>query len=122
MRLFNADKDYGAIAQTLHWLTVLLVILAWTLGIFGDVLPKGESRQIGVAVRVTAGIAILVLLVARLIWRVVNPPPVSEATEFGGWLGTWDDPAAASAHYTLCALLVAVPVAGLCFSSRVVMH
>ncbi|WP_298873934.1 cytochrome b [uncultured Bradyrhizobium sp.] len=112
MQLLNSDKDYGAIAQTLHWLTVLLVILVWTLGIFGDVLPKGESRQIGLAVHVAAGLAILFLLVARLISRSVNPPPVSEATEFGNWLGKWGDPAAVIAHYALYALLVAVPVAG----------
>ncbi|RXH15294.1 cytochrome b [Bradyrhizobium guangzhouense] len=113
MQLLNSNKNYGAIAQTLHWLTVVLVILAWVLGTFGDVLPKGESRQTGLAVHVSAGIAILVLLVARLIWRTINPPPVSETTEFGVWLGKWGDPAAAIAHYTLYALLVAVPVAGI---------
>ncbi|MET4177270.1 cytochrome b561 [Bradyrhizobium sp. LA6.1] len=113
MQLLNSDKDYGAIAQTLHWATVVLVIVAWMLGIFGDDLPKGEFRQIGLAVHVAAGIAILVLLVARLIWRSINPPPGSEATEFGTWLGKWGDPAAAIAHYTLYALLVAVPVAGI---------
>ncbi|MDA9440038.1 cytochrome B561 [Bradyrhizobium sp. CCBAU 51745] len=113
MQLLNSDKDYGAIAQTLHWLTVILVIVAWALGIFGDVLPKGEPRQTGVGIHVAAGIAILVLLVARVIWRAINPPPVSEATEFGVWLGKWSDPAAAIAHYALYALLVAVPVAGI---------
>ncbi|MHC2618312.1 cytochrome b561 [Bradyrhizobium huanghuaihaiense] len=113
MQLLNSDKDYGAIAQTLHWVTVVLVVIAWMLGIFGDDLPKGELRQGGLAVHVAAGIAILLLLVARLIWRAVNPPPGSEATEFGVWLGKWGDPAAAIAHYTLYALLVAVPVTGI---------
>ncbi|MCG2643016.1 cytochrome b [Bradyrhizobium sp. GCM10023182] len=113
MQLLNSDKDYGAIAQTLHWLTVVLVILAWMLGIFGDVLQKGESRQTGLAIHIAAGSAILILLVARLIWRSINPPPVSEANEFGAWLARWGDPAAAIAHYTLYALLVAVPVAGI---------
>ena len=41
MRLFNSAKDYGAIPQALHWLTVFLVALAWALGTFDDVLPKG---------------------------------------------------------------------------------
>lgn len=113
MQLLNSDKGYGAIAQTMHWLTVILVILAWALGIFGDDLPKGTPRQVGLSVHLGVGIAILVLLVARLMWRAVNPPPIAEATEFGGWLGKWGDPAAAIAHYTLYALLVAVPVAGI---------
>lgn len=113
MQLLNSDKDYGAISRTLHWLTVILVILAWALGVFGDDLPKRQPRQIGLAVHIGAGIVILVLLVARLMWRAVNPPPASEATEFGLWLGKWGDPAAATAHYTLYVLLVAVPVAGI---------
>ena len=41
MQLFNSTKDYGAIPQALHWLTVILVALAWALGTFDDVLPKG---------------------------------------------------------------------------------
>lgn len=40
MRLFNSTKDYGAIPQALHWLTVFLVALAWVLGTFDDMLPK----------------------------------------------------------------------------------
>lgn len=42
MRLFNSPTGYGAVAQVLHWVTVVFVILAWTLGIFGDLLPRGD--------------------------------------------------------------------------------
>ena len=113
MRLFNSAKDYGAIAQTLHWLTVFLVVLAWVLGVFGDVLPKGGPRQTGLFVHISAGIAILALLGARLSWRRVDPTPPTEATEFGARMGRWLDPAAGIAHYSLYALLFAVPVAGI---------
>lgn len=113
MRLFNSARDYGAIARALHWLTVFLVVLAWVLGVFGDVLPKGEPRQTGLFVHISAGIAILALLVARLSWRRVDPTPPTEATEFGAWMGRWLDPAAGIVHYSLYALLVAVPVAGI---------
>ncbi len=47
MQLFNSTKNYGAIPQALHWLTVFLVALAWALGIFDDVLPKGGPRDAG---------------------------------------------------------------------------
>ena len=66
MQLFNSTKDYGAIPQALHWLTVFLVALAWALGIFDDVLPKGGPRDSGLFVHICAGIAILALLVARV--------------------------------------------------------
>jgi cytochrome b561 len=87
MRLYNSAKDYGAIPQVLHWLTVFLVALAWALGTFDDVLPKGWPRDSGLFVHISAGIAILALLVARVAWRLVDPVPPPEATEFGNWMG-----------------------------------
>lgn len=113
MQLFNTTKDYGAIPQALHWLTVILVALAWTLGTFDDVLPKGRPRDSGLFVHICAGIAILALLAARLTWRLVDPAPPPEATEFTAWMGKWLDPAARIAHYSLYALLIAVPVVGI---------
>ena len=113
MQLFNSTKDYGAIPQALHWLTVFLVALAWALGIFDDVLPKGDPRDAGLFVHISAGIAILALLVARVISRMVDPSPPPEATEFGAWMGKWLDPASRIAHFALYALLFAVPVAGI---------
>ena len=46
MPLFNSPKGYGAISQALHWLTVFLVALAWTLGIFDDA-PSPEASEFG---------------------------------------------------------------------------
>ena len=113
MQLFNSTKDYGAVPQALHWVTVFLVALAWALGTFDVVLPKGGPRDAGLFVHISAGIAILTLLVARVTWRLIDPSPPPEATEFGTSTGKWLDPAARIAHYTLYTLLVAVPVAGI---------
>jgi cytochrome b561 len=88
-------------------------MLAWTLGTFGDDLPKGTARDTGLLVRISAGLVILTALVMRLVWRVAEPPPAPETNEFGRWLGALADPAARLAHYTLYALLVAVPIAGI---------
>ena len=38
---------YASVPRFLHWLTVILVIVAWTLGTFGDDLPKGAARETG---------------------------------------------------------------------------
>jgi len=108
MQLFNSKKDYGAMPQALHWLTVLLVALVWALGRFDEVLPKGEPRDVALFVHISAGVAILALLVARVTWRLVDPSPQPEATEFGAWMGKWLDPASRIAHYALYALLAAV--------------
>ena len=109
MRLRNSRDDYGAIAQSLHWLTVVLVAIAWTLGTFDDVLPKGAARAVGLFVHISAGVAILVALVARVLWRMVDRSPQPAPT----MLGAWADTAGRLAHYALYALLVAVPIAGI---------
>ncbi len=109
----NAIDRYGAAPRFLHWLTVILVMVAWTLGTFGDDLPKGAARDTGLFVHISAGRVILMALVARLAWRAAEPPPPAEPNEFGRWLGAFADPAARLAHYTLYALLIAVPIAGI---------
>lgn len=113
MRLFNSERDYGAISQALHWLTVFLVALAWMLGIFDDGLPKGWPRDAGLFAHILAGIAILAILIARVVWRLIDPAPPPETSEFGNWMGRWLDPAARIAHYSLYFLLIAVPVVGI---------
>ena len=108
MRLRNTADGYGAIPQTLHWLTVVLVVIAWALGTFDDVLPKGAARTAGLFVHISAGLAILIVLIARVLWRAFDPPPRVEATILGAWM----DRAGTLAHYALYALLIAVPVTG----------
>lgn len=109
MRLRNSPDGYGVIPQLLHWLTVGLVVLAWALGAFDDALPKGTARAAGLFVHISAGLAILAVLAARLLWRLADPPPPLEPTVLGAWL----DRAGRLAHYALYALLIAAPVAGI---------
>lgn len=109
MRFRNSADGYGAIAQLLHWLTVALVAIAWTLGTFDDVLPKGAARAAGLFVHISAGMTILVALLARVLWRMADPPPRSAPT----MLGAWGEAAGRLMHYALYAMLVAVAVAGI---------
>jgi cytochrome b561 len=108
MQLRNSTDSYGAVAQGLHWLTVVFVVLAWTLGTFGDDFPKGPARATALFIHISAGLAILAVLLVRLLWRMTDPPPPSEPTALGIWL----ERAGRLAHYALYALLIAVPIAG----------
>ena len=40
-------NDYGSVAKTLHWVTVILVIIAWALGIFGEGLSARSTQESG---------------------------------------------------------------------------
>src|SRR4029077_11913104 len=113
MQALRPMNRYGTVPRFLHWMTVVLVVLAWTLGTFGDDLPKGDARAMGLLVHISAGLVILVALIMRVAWRVGDAPPPPESNEFGRWLGAFADPAARLAHYTLYALLIVVPVAGI---------
>jgi cytochrome b561 len=107
MQLANSGTRYGAIPQALHWFTVLCVVAGWLLGQFLDAFPKGSPQAFALLIHMTLGQLVIVLLIARLVWRIANPPP--EPTRFGRLLVI----ASKLSHYTLYALLVAVPFVGI---------
>jgi cytochrome b561 len=109
MQLRNSAQVYGAIPKSLHWLTVALVIVAWVLGTFGDELPRGAARDFGMFVHITAGLLIIALLVARVLWRVLDPPPPAETTPFGSWI----EAVGKLTHLTLYVLLAVTPIMGI---------
>ena len=108
-----AIEDYGPFAKALHWITVLLVVIVWMLGTFGDELPKGPARDSGLLTHIWIGLTILALAIVRIPWRIANPPPKVVTTEFGRWLIEWTDPASRLMHYALYGLLILVPVFGI---------
>jgi cytochrome b561 len=103
---------YSPTAQLLHWLTVLLVAIAWVLGTFGDALPKGAGQAAGLFTHISVGLAILVISMMRVPWRMTHTP-TAEPAKSGTGIGRWTDAAAQIAHYALYVLLVAVPVTGI---------
>ncbi len=106
-------EDYGPIAKTLHWMTVLFVMAAWMLGTFGGELSKGPERDSGLLIHIWIGLTILVIAFVRIPWRIANPPPKSLATEFGKRLIAWTDPVSRVMHYVLYGLLILVPLFGI---------
>ena len=114
MQPLNSPARYGVIAQCLHWAAVALVVLAWTLGVLGDEFPEDASRAMALYVHTSAGLLVIALTVLRLLWRLVDPSPPAEKTDFGDWLfADWIGLGAKLAHFALYLLLVAVPVAGI---------
>jgi cytochrome b561 len=109
MQLTNSPSRYGAVPQSVHWLTAVFVVVGWLIGQFGDVLPKGSARDTGLLVHMGLGQCVIVLLVFRVIWRLANPPPPPEKTPLGRLL----EIVAQVSHVTLYALLITVPFLGI---------
>ena len=105
MQIFNTPQRYGAVAQLLHWSTAIFVVLAWVLGQVVDDLPKA----FGLFAHISAGLAVLAIVIVRLLWRLFDAPPQSEENAFGVWL----DQAGRAAHLALYVLLIAVPIVGI---------
>ena len=111
MPLFNSVDRYGAVARTLHWATAFLVAIAWLLGQIGEDLGGQGPRAAGLIAHVMVGLAVLLTLALRLVWRLIDPPPPAETTK----LGNLADRAAGLVHYMLLFMLFAAPLAGIVY-------
>lgn len=75
----SPPDHYGAVARALHWLTALLVLVAFIYG------PGGSEQRVYAAARAfdrqlheTLGLcvfALVVLRVLRVLWRLVDTRP-----------------------------------------------
>ncbi|MDB5501218.1 MAG: putative cytochrome [Tardiphaga sp.] len=111
MDIFSSSMRYGAIARALHWATVLLVVVAWLLGILGDALPGKPAQAAGLFVHISAGLLVVLLTAMRLAWRGVDSPPHADAD--GTALSRWLLLASRLTHIGLYTLLIVVPLVGI---------
>jgi cytochrome b561 len=111
MSLRNTTRRWGAVAQSLHWLIVVLIIAQVTLASLADDAPP--LRRLGLlAYHKSIGITILALAVLRLAWRWTNPTP-----ELPDTLRPYQRVLARFTHVMLYVLLFAQPLSGWMMSS-----
>jgi cytochrome b561 len=106
-RLRNTDDSYGSLARSLHWLVAVLVFVQLGLGLYAAGLPFGLARLQWVSHHKSLGLAVLVLVLVRLAWRIADRPPPLPAT-----MPRWQRAAASSTHRLLYAALIIAPLAG----------
>lgn len=97
---------YTAIAIALHWLIAAGIIgmigLGWYMGDLEDRAQQYALTQL----HKSFGIAILLLSVARLIWRLANPPPEEPS------MPAWQALTARVTHIAFYVLIIAMPLTG----------
>ena len=72
--LRNSSDRYGLMARLFHAAVAATIVANLALGLlFDDAVETGEGRF--AALHATLGILTLLLLVARLLWRAIDPPP-----------------------------------------------
>ena len=105
---------YKAIVVWIHWITALLVLVQVYFGLmFHRILPEGTpERMDAFAWHKTIGALILLLALARLAVRLLNPPPPYPAD-----FPKWERFAAVWSHRILYFMLIALPLTGLAAAS-----
>lgn len=100
---------YHVVARALHWAMAVLILVVFGLGLVVDVFPRSFEPLI-VETHKDLGVAILVLLALRLVWRLVRRPPPYRET-----LSPLVERVSGLGHLGLYALMLAVPVTGLLY-------
>lgn len=105
----NAGTRYTATAIWLHWLMAVLLLGQIVFGfLLDDLAPRSTPARAGmVNLHKSFGIALGLLLVARLAWRLAHrPPPSTPALRPGEWR------AARWTHAAMYFCMAAIPLCG----------
>ena len=101
----RSPRHYSAITQAIHWLTAVLVVVAFIYG------PGGSEQRVYSAARdadrhlhETLGMCVLLLTTVRLAWRAIDKRP--DPVVVSRWLGIL----AGMVQGALYVLLVLVPL------------
>ena len=107
----TTSARYTRTAIVLHWLLGLMIVGSFGVGFYMADLPFSPSRLKLYNWHKWAGVTILALSAARLLWRLTHRPPADLP------MPAWQQRAAHAAHLLLYALFFAVPLAGWAYSS-----
>lgn len=110
MALRNGPDAFGLVTRTIHWVMALLILSQIALGLRIVWMEPGLANLWLFGLHKTLGLTALGLVVIRILWHIVSPPPGPQAT---GWLRLFIK----AWHWTLYALMIATPIAGWAGSS-----
>lgn len=91
--------------RVFHWLTVALVALMFALILTAEQLGPGESGAALVDLHRSVGLTLLVVVLARLAWRLAHPLPPTERP-------AWERLLAGGVQAALYVCVIAMPLLG----------
>ncbi len=103
---------YTRTAIALHWLTALLIVALFPLGVYMADLALSPLKLKLISYHKWLGVTVFLLLLLRLAWRAGHvPPPLPDS------MPPWQRHAANGLHGLLYLLLFAIPLSGWLMSS-----
>jgi cytochrome b561 len=101
----NPVRSYNGTAILLHWLMAALIVAVAVVGLAFDEMSR-DIKPFWLNLHAVFGLAILLLVAVRLIWRWRRPPPPHSLPKLAGALS-------GLAHGALYGLMGLVPLFGL---------
>jgi len=102
---------YGTTAKVLHWLVVALLAVQYPIGWLMPDLHRNMQPGAPMTFHVSFGITILILVVARLIWRLTHPVAPESS------LPPWQRLSSEAVHWLLYVAVLATTLSGWAFAS-----
>jgi cytochrome b561 len=102
---------YSPVAMLLHWVLAIAIVGSFSMGLYMSDLPFSPQRLKLYNWHKWAGVTILALSTARLLWRLTHQPPADLPAP------AWQRLAAHGTHALLYVLFFAVPLVGWAYSS-----
>ena len=103
----NSDHSWGRIDRSMHWLLALLIISQLVLGKIAEEAPRSPLKLELFIWHKSIGVSVLLLVVLRLFWRLVNSPPLPPVD-----IAAWEKKLARLGHIFLYLLMFTVPLSG----------
>jgi cytochrome b561/polyisoprenoid-binding protein YceI len=108
----NTPTAYGTVSRTFHWLTALLILAAFPLGVIASDAPYATAEELArkaqlFSLHKTLGVAVFAVALARILWALgqTHPAPLHPQRRA-------ETLAAATVHWALYLSLVVVPLSG----------
>ena len=105
-------QSYNGVAKTFHWLVFVLMSGAFTVGFYMGDLPLSPAKLQLVSWHKWTGVTIFFLVLLRLCWRLLNPPPALPTH-----MQPWERRLSGLTHWALYLLMLAMPLSGWIMSS-----
>jgi cytochrome b561 len=113
MQWKNSTTRFGIIAVTLHWLVAITVFGLFGLGLWMTGLDYYDSwYKQGPWWHKSIGIILFFVVISRLCWRLLSPPPAALASH-----EPWEIKLAHMAHLLMYFLLLTIMVSGYLIST-----
>ncbi len=106
-RVLPQELRYGSVAVGFHWVMVVLVVIVGVLGLLHDSWPRA-TQGFWINIHAMVGLAVWVLVMARLGWRLTHRPP-----DLPPDVGQFSQRLSRPVHALLYALMLVIPAIGI---------